>query len=212
MKKTLFTILGIAGGILCSQAQSSVVEFSYAGDDVSNIKYFGSNGSERQSLAIRISDPLLAGYKVTKIKAFLSEKGIYTRPEIWMSTELKIEKRQNAPDIFSETVEAVPGEYMGFPCNVLEYTLTEPYELGEKGVFIGSSVTTSLNNSTEDTPPPFLVYNYRNDNGFYYFGTTSAQSWTDMGESLELIRQSGLSQTEINAVLGGNATRLLNLI
>lgn len=41
------------------------------------------------------------------------------------------------------------------------------------------------------------------------FGTDSP--WTDMGESLELVRESGLTSSELKAVLGGNAAKLLGL-
>ena len=41
------------------------------------------------------------------------------------------------------------------------------------------------------------------------FGSDSP--WSDMAESMELIRESGLNPTELEAVLGGNAARLLNL-
>lgn len=41
------------------------------------------------------------------------------------------------------------------------------------------------------------------------FGSDSP--WTDIGESLSLIRSSGLTEAELDAVLGGNAARLLGL-
>ena len=41
------------------------------------------------------------------------------------------------------------------------------------------------------------------------FGTDSP--WTDMGEALELVRESGLTSSELEAVLGGNAAKLLSL-
>ena len=41
------------------------------------------------------------------------------------------------------------------------------------------------------------------------FGTDSP--WTDMGESLQLVKESGLTSSELKAVLGGNAAKLLNL-
>ena len=203
-------MLGLALGINCSQAALSDVEFSYAGDDPSLVSAYGSNGSERQSMAIRIADPILAGYKITNIKAYMSEKGVFTRPEIWLSSELKIEKRQNAPDIMSVEVTAVPGEYNGLPCQVLEYNFSEPYEIGADGVFVGSSITTSLANSTESTPAPFLVYDWMNANGFWYFGTTSAQSWTDMSSTgkVALMVVSLVGESDVLAV---NLDRLEDL-
>lgn len=42
------------------------------------------------------------------------------------------------------------------------------------------------------------------------FGTDSP--WADMAESLELVRESGLAASELEAVLGGNAARLLGSI
>lgn len=41
------------------------------------------------------------------------------------------------------------------------------------------------------------------------FGSDSP--WADMAESLKLVQESGLKSTELEAVLGGNAARLLNL-
>ena len=41
------------------------------------------------------------------------------------------------------------------------------------------------------------------------FGTDSP--WTDMWEALKLVRESGLTSSELKAVLGGNAAKLLNL-
>ena len=41
------------------------------------------------------------------------------------------------------------------------------------------------------------------------FGSDSP--WTDMKESMELIRESGLNPAELEAVLGGNAARLLSI-
>lgn len=41
------------------------------------------------------------------------------------------------------------------------------------------------------------------------FGSDSP--WADMGESLQLVKESGLNQSDLDAVLGGNAARLLGL-
>lgn len=183
MKKTILGILGIVGGFLYSNAELSEIDFTYAGTEQSQVSSYGSNASERQSLAIKIDDPLLAGYKIKSIKAYMTDKAVFTRPELWLSSELKIEKRQNAPDIMSVEVEASTGEYNGIPCQVLEYNLTEPYEIGINGVFVGSSITTSLPSASQTVPPPFLVYNSFNPNGLWYFGTVSAQAWTDNSAS-----------------------------
>ena len=52
-----------------------------------------------------------------------------------------------------------------------------------------------------------MVRNFRTDH--ILFGTDSP--WSDMVESIELIRESGLKPAEQEAVLGGNAAKLLNL-
>ena len=53
-----------------------------------------------------------------------------------------------------------------------------------------------------------MVKSFGNDH--ILFGTDSP--WSDMAESLKLVRESGLTASELEAVLGGNAARLLGSI
>ena len=208
MKKTLLTILGLAGAALAIQAaESPKVGFTYAGDDMEKIGSYGSSGSERQSMAIKIEDPALKGYKITKIMAYMNENSTFTNPEIWLSSELQIENSLNTPDILSDNVEVVAGEYGGFKCKVLEYTLKEPYVIGDEGVFVGSSITTT---QKDIITSPFLVYESMNAEGLWYRGTTSSQSWTDMSSTgqVALIVAILEGESDITAI---NLNRLDNL-
>lgn len=87
------------------------------------------------------------------------------------------------------------------------------------GVYLDTSFTlTPLRSNTDDT----VAEHYKPLSREQFlrmvkcFGTDhilfgSDSPWADLAEALELVRKSGLNPPEIEAVLGGNATKLLNL-
>lgn len=139
-----------------------------------NPTWAGTDKRENYDVAIRIAGPEFAGKQITAIEAMLPTSDI-SGVKLWLSSELKLTnvdgKRVNVADIFeAEATPAADGS--------TRLTLTSPYTIGEKGVYVGYSFeSVSLTDATER---PVAVVNTPISGGLYIHSSRTTRDWTDM--------------------------------
>ncbi len=151
MKKItlLITLMLLA---MAAVAQGTINYGCYDGSQAT--KAWGtSKGDLQYDIAIHLNDPALVGKQVSAVIVPIQVTYTITNWSVWLTKELKVENKQNVPDIcsvpFEPTIEQ--GEMV--------IQLPEPYTITEEGVFVGFSFTCgSLNASTIN--PTVVMENY----------------------------------------------------
>lgn len=180
MKKALF--LGAAMTFGSIAAFASEIDFTY---NLNNEEYkvYGFQKKEAYDVAIKIDDPGYVGAKVTGITV-----GLPVDPEAvsdisaWLSTELKLENKVNAPDICSKKGEVVE--------DWLNVTFDEPYKIPAEGVWVGYSF--NITDISEEfgwgAKPIACIESEQNlDNGLWLHSSRSRLQWTNSGATLKAV-------------------------
>ena len=128
-------LLCLAAGMLSASAGAASLDFSYnPNPDTEDYTVFGYNKKETYDVAIRIQDPALTGTSITAMKVFLPVENEWVENlSGWLSSELKLENKVNAPDIAS--CQATLAD------RFLSVTFDQPYTITEEGVYVGYSFT-----------------------------------------------------------------------
>ncbi len=152
---------------------AGTIKYTYANDDYGN---WGFNKKEAYDVAVRIDDPSLVGKKIISARSFLYATSDIDNISIWLSKELKLENKKNAPDIVSVSTEvnAKTGE--------IKVTFAEPYTITEEGVYVGYSFNVTA--LTEETMNPLSLTTAVNENGFFLHTSRSVLKWINYSERL----------------------------
>ena len=124
-------------------------------------------------VAIHIADPSLVGTTITRLLIpFVDADGL-SDVRVWLSRQLALSDKANAPDVCSQTVTPRNGW--------MEIALDEPYTITAEGVYAGYSLTNS-----EDAPEPICLVP-GTDPGLYWIHTSSTyRQWRDQAADGEL--------------------------
>ncbi|MDE5930453.1 MAG: hypothetical protein K2H03_08245, partial [Muribaculaceae bacterium] len=158
---------------LSLSAHAADRQFTYAQND-DEVQYFGNSKAETYDVAVRISDPALAGKQITAVTVRLCEDATIGNPQGWISSALLLEKKKNAPDI--ALVDASVSED-----NVLTAVFTEPYTLTDAGVYVGYSITIAKASTFGDQNPNPVSASSSPD-GMYIHSTRTDLKWTSLAE------------------------------
>lgn len=161
-----------------ASAAESEIDMSYA-QPGGEQKTWGTNKAENYDFAIRISDPGMAGTKITAFRCPVNKPEKLTNIRGWLSKELATNSdRANVPDVME--VEASVSEN-----GMLSVVLTEPYVLTREGVYIGFSFDiTELDEDNDNKKPLILVPGTESD-GFWMHSSRTYRKWRKM----EYLRQ-----------------------
>lgn len=138
--------------------------------------------AETCDLAMRISNPMLAGKQVSHIRVLTDPDAQPSEDyKVWLSVDLNLEKNDegkkvNAPDVL--TLPAVPDKD-----GWLDVELPEPYTLTDKGVYVGYSFTITSYSDEGGRPVPYSQD--RHADGFWFHGTKSAIKWMDYEDRMK---------------------------
>ncbi|MDE6379649.1 MAG: hypothetical protein K2L11_04185, partial [Muribaculaceae bacterium] len=144
MFRKLFASCLLGAAAFSAAAVESTVTYTYAGDEAG---FWGKGKSEIYDVAIRISDPALAGKKITAIRAVVNAYEGIESTSVWLSKELTLEKidgvKVTVPDTYSSEVSVEKITFPGdeFQCGQLSASLDTPYVLTEEGIYVGYSLT-----------------------------------------------------------------------
>lgn len=166
LKKTILAAL------LCSaimaEAGAAEIKYTYAGNDYGN---WGTGKKENYDVAMRINDPELVGKKITAINASLFATENISSTSVWLSKELKLEKKVNVPDI---SIAATPNRF-----GEMNVKLDAPYTITSEGVYVGYSF--AVDELDDNTSSPLLLSTNVNENGFYLHTSRTVIKWLNYG-------------------------------
>lgn len=168
MFKNVLTAIAV-GLAVVAEATAGSITYTYANNEFGN---WGTGKKETYDVAIRIDNPVLAGKKITAINASVYAIDGISKTSVWLSKELNLKNRVNAPDIVS--VPATPNSY-----GEMKVTLDTPYTLTEDGVYVGYSLT--VDELNDDTYNPLLFSTATNENGLYLHSSRTALKWMNYG-------------------------------
>lgn len=172
--KSISLVLAVMLGV-SSQSYGSNIEFTYAEGELFG---YGQGMKETIDVAMLIDNPSLSGMKLTGFKAYISGiKGI-ENTSLWISRELKLENKENVPDIASYEVSPVLSEYGGGYLGLLSIELPEPFILDGQPLYLGYSITVA-DNSTIEEKYPMVLSEGNNPNGFFLHMSKSVLKWMD---------------------------------
>lgn len=176
--KSRFIIASLA--TLCAASMTaSDIDFSYNTDN-EEYKVYGFSKKEKYDVAILINDQAYIGAKVTGISVGMPvDPPAVADVSAWLSTELKLENKLNAPDICSKAGEVVDQS--------IDITFDTPYEIPQEGVWVGYSF--NITDLSEEygwtTDPIACVQTDANlDKGLWVHTSRSRLKWTNVGETL----------------------------
>lgn len=182
MNKKIITV--ITAAVVCCCCFSNIyagilqTEFSYNEGDPA---FFGSARAETYDVAIKLDAPILQGMEIVGVTAYVSGTEGMLQPKVWLSHELKLESRVNAPDICSYDVAVEDGNFMNIEMGRLSHTFEQPVVIDEKGVYAGFSITVN-DVSQSKAQDPIAVTRNANPNGFYLHSTKTQLQWKNMSQ------------------------------
>lgn len=156
-------------------SQGADITFCY-GDPAEEYQVYGFNKKESYDVAIRIAD---ASYAGARVKGFSVPMPAPTASigalSGWMSSELKLDNKVNAPDIAVKEATLQDG--------MLSVTFDEPYEIPAEGVYVGYSF--NILELTDYTGYPVAVYSVAapSPDGLYMHTSRSRLKWKGMVET-----------------------------
>lgn len=179
VRKMMTAVLGaIALGSAASPLQER--QFSYAPEG--SVAYrWGTGKAELYDVAIRLDDAGLVGSRITSMRMPLSTDKAISNASGWLTTELKLENKVNAPDVVQAEATIDPGNDDEYPS--LRLTLPEPYTITGEGVYVGFTFTVGAV-ETDNQKNPLLVTYGDNPNGFYLHTPRTYLKWNNRQEDL----------------------------
>lgn len=171
MKRRLHTLL-LMLTVLVSTASAMTegqIAFTYADPEG-----YLSAKKETYDLAIRIGDASLVGTQINGVRIYMMpEYGEVSRLVGWLSSELKLDNKNNAPDIVSADAAEITDGWV-------EIVFDEPYTITEAGVYAGYSFTVS---KTSTTGSPIAVGTNDNPDGLYIHSSSTYRKWINRVEN-----------------------------
>lgn len=136
-----------------------------ASDDENAEGTWGTNKKENYDVAIHITDASLIGKTVTGI--IVPTVPNTTNWKAWLTKDLKLVDKQNAPDI--DSVKFSPSD------KKVTIMFSSPYTITQDGVYVGYSFDVST--LTDDTKTPLLVVGSNDAEKFYLHTSRTYTKW-----------------------------------
>lgn len=167
-----------------SYASETSIVYTYADD---NLESWGKARKESMDVAIRIDNPALRGKKITDVRALVNDGESTEILSLWLSTELKLKDKVNAPNICSLVPEVTYRDMTPeWKVRQLAAALPDPYTIGEDPVYAGYSIITTDLTSEEDKKP-LVVSTSRNSDGFYFHGSKTELKWKNYTPTVDAV-------------------------
>nr|MBD5377885.1 hypothetical protein [Bacteroides sp.] len=157
--------------VVPAAAVETEVEFSFARPGATESAW-GTNKLENYDVAIRISDPGLAGSQVKGFSCPLATTEDMRNFSGWISKKLTLnDNERNVPDV-SATASVDPAT------NMLTVTFDEPYTITREGVYVGFSF--DMVELTQANMKPLIMVSRASEDdldGFWLHTTRSYHKW-----------------------------------
>lgn len=166
----------------CFYADAGEINFTYNTSD-RNPELYGFKKKETYDIAIRISDVAYAGANVKGLRVYLPVKeGAVSDVSGWISSELKLENKKNAPDLAVKTAEVKD--------NYLDLTFDNPVVIPADGLYVGYSFTiTELDEQYGSPTEPVAVVGSKEnlDNGLWMHTSRTRLKWANIAETIDYV-------------------------
>lgn len=174
MKGKLLTLSLLAATALSGFA----TEYDFSYDEGLEPVAYGFDKKETYDVAIRIADPTTVGSRVQSFTVLLEvDPEAITDISGWLTTELKLEKKKNVPNICSVDAQVEN--------NYLTVTFPEPYTITEEGVYVGYSFTITDTDRKYGWPnAPITVVPGKNEDGLYVHTSRTRMKWSSIVPSI----------------------------
>lgn len=141
---------------------------------------WGNGVAETIDVAVRITDPGLAGMRIKGLRVPLATKQAISNISGWVSTYLSLSGKVNNPDCVKAngTWDAAP-DANGRPC----FTVHFPYDytLTAEGVYVGYTVSVDQVDS-EEQRKPIVLSTMQRPRGFYVHTSKTYSQWSDQSD------------------------------
>lgn len=177
MKSCIFylTVIISAFSIFAGNVSAATMDYTYAD---SRVTPYGKNKKEVVDVAICISDPTLAGKKLTGLKAYINTTDDISEVSMWLSKALTLKSNVNQPDIASFSVTPAKATINGLQVGELSLSLENPYVLTEEPLYVGYSFSVD-EIKTDNQNLPILITGEANPNGCFLHLSRSVLKWMD---------------------------------
>lgn len=138
---------------------------------------WGNKKMETYDVAIRVLNPALVGKQITGFTVPVPTDEKIEDISGWLTSELKLEKKVNAPDIASKAAVIKPEGRYDMP--EIEVVFDEPYTVPEEGVYVGYSLKVAALVDDNSRYPVAVAYGV-SEGGCYVHTSRTYLSWKDM--------------------------------
>lgn len=174
--------IAIAMSSLALSATAAELDFTYNKGGADS-KVYGFNKKETYDVAIKIDDPAVVGCKVKGLSVDLPvSDGAIADLSGWLSSELKLENKKNAPDLATKAATLADG--------VLSVTFDEPCTISSAGLWVGYSFTITALGDEYGHPgaPVAVIESTENlDKGLWMHTSRSRLKWANIGTNLSAV-------------------------
>ncbi len=167
-----FTYGSMAAAAPDDEAREAVFSYSNLQDEFA---VWGTSSKETYDVAIRLNSPEMTGSRLTGFYVPLFAADGIGDVKVWLSEELRVANKLNAPDIMTMDAEIVN--------DMVRVRFAEPYTITDKGVYVGYSFTVTETGTQATNKPVALTYG-RNPDGFYFHTSRTQVKWIDKSSSL----------------------------
>ena len=199
MKKTLLRTLASFLCLFCALSAMADGEIYYGVYQGSGtLSAFGTKKAETYDIALHLTDPTLVGLEVRGIRIPVNANATLAKDySVWLTKELTLASGKNVPDIVSMDVTP-DGKWA-------EARLSEPYVIGQEGVYAGYSFTVSLDASNDADPnrTPVMTIGTENPEGLLIHTSRTYRKWVGLADegSPAIVVLIGGSRIKANAAM-----------
>lgn len=199
MKKTLLRTLASFLCLFCALSAMADGEIYYGVYQGSGtLSAFGTKKAETYDIALHLTDPTLVGLEVRGIRIPVNANATLAKDySVWLTKELTLASGKNVPDIVSMNVTP-DGKWA-------EARLSEPYVIGQEGVYAGYSFTVSLDASNDADPnrTPVMTIGTENPEGLLIHTSRTYRKWVGLADegSPAIVVLIGGSRIKANAAM-----------
>lgn len=179
----------------------SIIVNPYTGDE--NRTTFGKWSPQTIDVAIFLQDDALTGSHIDNITFPVKKVAGVKDFKVWLSSQLRVEDNQNAPDLIS--IDVKPTKAGDFTA-----TLEKPYLIPAEGVYVGYTMTITKEDNTS-TVKPITVIDQVKPAGMYVHMSRNLMKWTDLSQDAGMtavigvtVSGSGITANAVAPVAGSD--------
>lgn len=181
MLKKILSLITVAAVAFEAGAATGTMDYTYADGELFAYCPGTTPRVQTVNVAIRLDDPILAGTKITGIRAYVHPTSGISGTSLWLSKELEVDNKVNIPDIASYNATVAPVTVGDQTLGLLSTKLAEPYEITTEPLFVGYTMT--LDNVADDaTRNPVILSRGVTSDGFWIYASQSILKWQDYSE------------------------------